>query len=129
MNKRETIISGRECILFDNASADCLLVQPVDDHDSELLEQEVKQIQALSDKPFSLVAFRVGDWNKELTPWPAPPVFGKVPFGDGAAAFEIRSGDQPGGGYDEPHGEGLWLPAGGRVCDHLHHQPEPGVSR
>ena len=84
MNKRETIISGRECILFDNASADCLLVQPVDDHDSELLEQEVKQIQALSDKPFSLVAFRVGDWNKELTPWPAPPVFGKVPFGEGA---------------------------------------------
>ena len=26
----------------------------------------------------------MGDWNKELTPWPAPLVFGKVPFGEGA---------------------------------------------
>ena len=25
-------------------------------------------------------------WNEELTPWPAPPVFGKTPFGDGAQA-------------------------------------------
>ena len=27
----------------------------------------------------------IKDWNRELTPWPAPPVFGKIPFGDGAA--------------------------------------------
>ena len=24
------------------------------------------------------------DWNRELSPWEAPPVFGKVPFGGGA---------------------------------------------
>jgi len=30
------------------------------------------------------VAFMIKDWNQELTPWPAPPVFGKVPFGSGA---------------------------------------------
>ena len=23
------------------------------------------------------------DWNRELSPWEAPPVFGKVPFGGG----------------------------------------------
>jgi predicted alpha/beta superfamily hydrolase len=26
----------------------------------------------------------IKDWNQELTPWPAPPVFGKIPFGSGA---------------------------------------------
>ena len=31
--------------------------------------------------PFALAAFVVKDWNRELSPWAAPPVFGKVPFG------------------------------------------------
>jgi predicted alpha/beta superfamily hydrolase len=61
-----------------------LLIQPVDEHDLEVLTEEVETIKTLTDKPFALVAFQVNDWNKELTPWPAPPVFGKVPFGDGA---------------------------------------------
>ena len=26
----------------------------------------------------------IKDWNQELTPWAAPAVFGKVPFGNGA---------------------------------------------
>jgi predicted alpha/beta superfamily hydrolase len=26
----------------------------------------------------------IKDWNQELTPWVAPPIFGKTPFGDGA---------------------------------------------
>jgi predicted alpha/beta superfamily hydrolase len=26
----------------------------------------------------------IKDWNQELTPWSAPPVFGKIPFGSGA---------------------------------------------
>ena len=26
----------------------------------------------------------IKDWNQELTPWGAPPVFSKTPFGDGA---------------------------------------------
>lgn len=28
--------------------------------------------------------FEITDWNKELSPWNAPPVFGKEPFGSGA---------------------------------------------
>jgi predicted alpha/beta superfamily hydrolase len=31
------------------------------------------------------VALIVKDWNQELAPWVAPPVYGKVPFGNGAA--------------------------------------------
>ena len=61
--------------------AQCLLIQPVDEHDLELLGCEVELIKALSDKPFSLAAFKINDWNTELTPWAAPPVFGQIPFG------------------------------------------------
>ncbi len=84
MEKKEVIYAGRGCYVFDNPDADCLLIQPIDEHDLEVLDQEVATIQSLSDKPFSLVAFKIEDWNQELSPWPAPPVFGKIPFGDGA---------------------------------------------
>lgn len=65
-------------------SARMLLVQPVDDHDQSLLDSEVETIRSFADVPFNLVAFRINDWMSELTPWPAPPAFGKQPFGDGA---------------------------------------------
>ena len=77
-------ISGRECRLYKDSNAEFLLVQPIDEHDLEVLDQEVEIIKKLSEKPFSLVAFMIKDWNKELTPWPAPPVFGKIHFGNGA---------------------------------------------
>ena len=77
-------ISGRECHLYKNSNAQFLLIQPIDEHDLKVLDQEVEIIKELSDKPFSLVAFMIKDWNQELTPWPAPPVFGKIPFGSGA---------------------------------------------
>lgn len=77
-------ISGRECYLFVHPSSKYLLVQPVDEHDLQLLEREVENLHALTNHSFSLVAFKIIDWNQELTPWEAPPVFGKVPFGNGA---------------------------------------------
>ena len=77
-------ISDRECYLYVQPASRYLLVQPVDEHDLELLEQEVETIQTLTGQPFSLVAFKIEDWNQELSPWEAPPVFGKVPFGNGA---------------------------------------------
>ena len=83
--KGETVnISGRDCFLYNHPEADCLLIQPIDEHDLELLDSEAEMIKTLSDKPFSLVAFMIEDWNQELTPWSAPPVFGKTPFGCGA---------------------------------------------
>ncbi len=77
-------MSGKECRLFIQPKAGCLLIQPVDEHEMALLDQEVETIQLLSDRSFSLVAFKIDDWNQELSPWTAPPVFGKVPFGVGA---------------------------------------------
>lgn len=84
MNRKEHAISDRTCFLYQDEAAKHLLIQPIDEHDLEVLDQEVEAIKELSDKPFSLVAFMIKDWNQELTPWVAPPVFGKTPFGDGA---------------------------------------------
>ena len=84
MNRKEHAISDRTCFLYQDEAAKHLLIQPIDEHDLEVLDQEVEAIKELSDKPFSLVAFMIKDWNQKLTPWAAPPVFGKTPFGDGA---------------------------------------------
>ena len=59
MNFDTTNISGRECYLLLQPSAKHLLIQPVDEHDLRLLEQEVDIIWTLSSEPFSLVAFKI----------------------------------------------------------------------
>jgi predicted alpha/beta superfamily hydrolase len=84
MNKDIFQIQTINCIAFWDKAPEVVLVQPVDSHDYEMLDSETKYIAEHTDKPFMLVAFRVNDWNKDLSPWPAPPVFGKVSFGDGA---------------------------------------------
>ena len=100
------IIGGRECLIYDCGSPEVLLIQPVDDHDIEVLDSEVNKICELlngaaasatgcavggaaegSSDPasgFTLAAFRVNDWNTDLSPWEAAPVFGDAGFGSGA---------------------------------------------
>lgn len=82
-------IGGRKVYLYKKLSGnnypDRLLIQPVDDHDLEVLSSEVLHIIELADDAdFTLAAFKVNDWNKELSPWQAPPVFGSEGFGGGA---------------------------------------------
>jgi predicted alpha/beta superfamily hydrolase len=56
----------------------------VDDHDLEGIESEIAEIQKLTDSDFCLIAIKVNDWNRDLSPWKAPAVFGKEDFGGGA---------------------------------------------
>ena len=85
--KKETVqIAERTCTIYKSEQPEYLLVQPIDEHDLEVLDNEVAKIQSLTNKPFTLVAFMIKDWQSELTPWSAPAVFGKIPFGDGAVA-------------------------------------------
>ncbi len=84
--KQQETIGGRDCTLFTMEGAQTVLLQPVDAHDQSLLDSEVEMIRNLADVQFNLVAFGIKDWMSELTPWPAPPTFGKQPFGEGAAA-------------------------------------------
>ena len=70
---------------FGNIYSKYVLVQPVDEYELSTIESEVRLIKELSGKDFMLKAFPVNDWNNDLSPWNAPPVFGKNSFGDGAA--------------------------------------------
>lgn len=85
MKREQITISGRTCFLYQDTEATQLLIQPVDEHDLEVLDQEVDIIENLSETTFSLVAMLIEDWNQELTPWAAPAILGKIPFGDGAS--------------------------------------------
>ncbi len=87
--RKETTIGGKQCHLygFDEGGSGCpvaalpLLVQPADDHDLAVLDSEVAEIGRLHGAGFRLVAFKVDDWNADLSPWEAPPAFGNEPFG------------------------------------------------
>ena len=61
------------------------LIQPVDDHDLTGIEKEFDLIRDLSGKEVQLIAVKVNDWNKDLSPWEAPAVFGIESFGNGAS--------------------------------------------
>ena len=67
------------------ASSDWILIQPVDDHDQEMLPQEMEQIRTLlPDESFALFPVKV-DWFRDLAPWTAPAAFrGQPDFGSGA---------------------------------------------
>jgi len=83
MEKEIMNIGGRECISYSSTTeSDMLLVQLVDEHDLETMDNELETISKLTGQPFNMVAVKVKDWQSELTPWTAPAVFGKVPFGD-----------------------------------------------
>jgi predicted alpha/beta superfamily hydrolase len=84
LHKRETEIGGRRCALFESAQPLYRIIQPVDEHDMAVIDSEVEHIGKKTPVSFSLCAFIVDRWNDDLSPWPAPPVFGKEPFGDGA---------------------------------------------
>ena len=85
--KKETVqISDRTCTIYKSEHPEYLLIQSIDEHDLEVLDNEVATVQSLTNKSFTLVAFEIKDWQSELTPWTSPAVFGKVPFGEGASA-------------------------------------------
>ena len=82
--KENFVIENKSCIEYITDAAKYLLIQPVDEHDIEVLDNEVAEIQDNTDKQFSLIAFKIEDWNNELSPWEAPPAFGNKTFGSGA---------------------------------------------
>lgn len=74
-----------EVLNFGSSDADILLVQMVGDHELDIIEKEVTEIaRRCPGQDFSLKAVKVSCWNRDLSPWPAPAVFGKEEFGAGA---------------------------------------------
>lgn len=69
---------------YGNQKSDLVLVQMADGHDLSLMEREVELIREYSPRDFRLLVFNVDDWNRDLSPWCAPAVFGNEDFGSGA---------------------------------------------
>ena len=71
---------------YGDPSSNLVLIQPVDEHDLSFIDNEIKEIKKLTNnKDFLLIAFKVNNWNKDLSPYKAKAVFGKEDFGDGAS--------------------------------------------
>ena len=90
--RSETVeAGGMTCSVFINdgtgkAEEGYLLLQPGDEHDGSSFEAQAETIAELTGMSFTLCCMPVSDWNRDLSPWDAPPVFGNEPFGSGAAA-------------------------------------------
>ena len=69
-----------EMIEYGNSDAKIVLIQPVFDEAFEMISKEI----ALIGKDIKMIAVKVDDWNRDLSPWTAPAVFGNEDFGDGA---------------------------------------------
>ena len=82
--KENFVIDSKKCIGYITDTAKYLLIQPVDEHDIEVLDNEVAEIKKNTEKQFSHIAFKIEYWNNELSPWKAPPAFGNKSFGSGS---------------------------------------------
>ena len=74
-------IQNRTCHIYGDTSAEYLLLQMVDEHDLAGMEWEIEAIRRQTAHTFLLVAVQVENWNDDLSPWPAPLVWGKQGFG------------------------------------------------
>ncbi len=72
-----------EVFEYGNPGSKRIIIQPVGDHDVGAMAGEAALI-ANEIEDFKLIAVKVADWNKDLSPWEAPPVFGDEGFGSGA---------------------------------------------
>ena len=69
---------------YGNPDSANVLVQLIGDHEVSGMEKEIAHIRENVGDDFFLLAYKVDDWNLELSPWQALAVFGKEDFGGGA---------------------------------------------
>lgn len=71
---------------FGKCDSHTVLIQPVGSHDFPFITDEINYIKlTLAMDDFLFVAVQVDDWNHDLSPWQAPPIWGNDSFGEGAA--------------------------------------------
>ena len=73
-----------EVLQFGSPNSRRVLIQPVDRYDLEGMDRQLEAIKKAAGEDFCLLALKIQSWNHELSPWPAPPAFGKEAFGGGA---------------------------------------------
>ncbi|MBQ9465373.1 MAG: esterase [Muribaculaceae bacterium] len=68
-------IGGRECILYNDTAPRVLLLHALNVKERALLTHQVElTAAALSGVPAITAAFAIGDWKRELLPWPDPAI-------------------------------------------------------
>ena len=76
--KKTVTIGTRQIHLCGSEDASVLILEPLEkDGDPEAVPSLIEE---KTDVPFLYAAYPVEDWNSELSPWKADPIFGKVPF-------------------------------------------------
>ena len=69
--KKETIqIADRICTIYKSEQPEYLLIQPIDEHDLEVLDNEEAVIQSLTNKSFTPGIRRIASLWPWLTPRP-----------------------------------------------------------
>ncbi|MCR4850523.1 MAG: esterase [Lachnospiraceae bacterium] len=78
---------------YGNKDSDLVIIKMSGAHEAELIEREESIIKEMTDRDFLLLTCFVDDWNRDLSPWEANPVFGNEPFegGAGATLEEIKN--------------------------------------
>ena len=78
-------------IKYGDFSAGPAFLLPGGGADEEELKKTAAALTKLTgDGRFALVRVPADDWNKDLSPWEAPPVFGNEAFGNGADALLMK---------------------------------------
>ncbi len=77
-------IAGRVCHLYEQASPQCLLVQPLGAHENDTLPNAIEEIAAASPMPFAMTAWEIADWERDLMPGGDPAVSKRPEAGTGA---------------------------------------------
>ena len=81
--RKEFIRNGYNCVLYLQEAPQFLLLQPVDTRDLQN-DNDYLEICSSVNRSFLYLKVAVNNWNTDLSPWEAPPVFGKEAFGAGA---------------------------------------------
>ncbi|MDO4813477.1 MAG: alpha/beta hydrolase-fold protein [Gemella sp.] len=80
MKKEEFVIDNISCISYASENPSYLLIQPVDENDIEVLDRQVELLTSEVKESILMIAFRVKNWNSDLSPWEMPAIFGKENF-------------------------------------------------
>ena len=76
------LMQGR---VFGDPDAKEILIQIAGQQEEGFLQKDYERICKLAGRQdFCLITLPVTDWNNDLSPWEAPPVFGNEGFGGGA---------------------------------------------
>lgn len=69
---------------YGNINSNIILIQPVDDNDLKLIEEEYSIIKNNCNEDFLLIAVKINDWFNDLTPWNSKALYGSNDFGSNA---------------------------------------------